>query len=105
MKGKPRGRIGLLTVMGDQEAHGFAVEIERMLEEAGLDTDGVSKAVFHREIPQGLLLRLRSAQAAPPQAASIQLALEHIGLHAPGTPSQLEPPNSVTLIVGRNPES
>lgn len=105
MKGKPRGRIGLLTVIGDNEAHAFAVELERMLKEAGLDTDGVGTAVFYREVPRGLLLRLRSAEAAPPQATSIQLALEHIGLHAPGTASQLEPANSVTLIVGRNPES
>jgi hypothetical protein len=105
MKGKPHGRIGVLTVTGDGEAHGFAVELEGMLREAGLETDGVSEAVFPREVPRGLLRRLRNQQTAPRHAGPVQLALEHIGFPTPGVPSSQEPANSVTLVIGRNPDT
>jgi hypothetical protein len=105
MKDKPRGRIGLLTVTGDGEAHDFALELEGMLREAGLDTEGVSQAVFPREVPRGLLLRLRNKQTAPSHAGPVQLALEHIGFPTPGVPSAQEPANSVTLVIGRNPDT
>jgi hypothetical protein len=105
MKDKPRGRIGLLTVTGDGEAHGFALEIETMLKEAGLETEGVAQAVFPREVPRGLVLRLRNKHMAPAHAGPIQLALEQIGFPAPGVPSSQEPANSVTLVIGRNPDT
>jgi hypothetical protein len=105
LKDKPRGRIGLLTVKGDGEAHGFALEIEDLLKEAGFETNGVSHAMFPREVPRGLILRLHNEQSAPAHAGSVQLALEHIGFPAPGVPSSQEPANSMTIVIGRNPDA
>jgi hypothetical protein len=105
LKDKPRGRVGLVTVKGDGEAQGFALELEEMLKEAGFETEGVSHAMFPREVPRGLILRLHNQQSAPPHAGSVQLALEHIGIPAPGVPSSQEPANSMTIVIGRNPDA
>lgn len=89
--------IGIVCVMGDQEAFNFASELKTLFQSAGWGVDGVDQAVYTNPI-KGLILALKNEEVKP-KAEYLFHILNSAGLHSTG---EMNPKikNDIGLIVG-----
>jgi hypothetical protein len=105
-RAEPKGPVLLNHVMGDAEGQAFAVQISRVLDEAGWPVLGVTEsAQGGGDDPTGLGIVIRSLAAPPPHAMALQrsLKINGLGLHLVEYPNVGA--NSVVILVGVKPES
>lgn len=98
----PKGRVEVIAVLGDGEAHAFAMALLFALQEAGWPADGVSDAIY-TDAPVAVAVVVQSANQPPPHAVPLQRALRAAGIEAHGRLEVSKPPGTVELLVGRKP--
>jgi len=92
-----REKIGIVCVMGDQEAFNFASELKDLFQSAGWQVDGVDQAIYTKPI-KGLILVLKN-EGVKPKAEYLFHILNSAGFHSTGEMnSQIK--NDFGLVVG-----
>jgi transposase len=104
LKHRPKGKISIMSVMGDQEGSAFASDIETTLRAAGWETGGgAGQSVYTGGNPIGLGILVKSGKSAPVYAGELQQAFFSIGVPLAGAENATLPDGTVEIVVGNKP--
>jgi hypothetical protein len=100
----PHVPLTVVALLGDDESHAFAKELDALFNTVGWATQGVSPQAMHGT-PPGLILVYNSSDAATfAQAVRLQDVFHAVGIAAQIRPQKGMPQSLLALVVGPKPQ-
>ncbi|OQW30028.1 MAG: hypothetical protein A4E19_10735 [Nitrospira sp. SG-bin1] len=104
LKPLPKEPIGIVALLGDEEAVSLARQIADILKEAGWDNITVKQALFSGRV-RDFEIRIRDRQNIPSFAVQVGEAFDSIGFMPTAVIDRSVPDGALEIVVGMKPNS